>query len=106
MAMTDAELAALWRRHFDVLDQLVYGFLEGENRKDLDEEGRAESAADEQAIVSLHDLGYKRHALSTVLHYGGESREEFKASDPESPNYVGVEAAQLLRARRETWGEL
>lgn len=31
--MTDAELAALWRRHFEVYDDLVYGFMIGESAR-------------------------------------------------------------------------
>jgi hypothetical protein len=106
MAMTDAELAELWRRHFEVLDHLVYGFIEGEHRKALSAEDRAKSAHDEEAVVTFDELASKRYALSTVLHYGDKSPEGFTASDSASPDYVGVEAARFLRARRETWGEL
>jgi hypothetical protein len=104
--MNDSELAALWRRHFDVLDQLVYGFLEGQDRAQLSKQQRADTRDDEKGVVSLDDLRSRRYELATVLYYGAEQREGFRASDPTDPRYVGRVESRLLRDRRELEGEL
>jgi hypothetical protein len=104
--MTDKEQAALWRRQFNVLDSLVYGFLEGEGRKELTDEQRAESGADENAVVTVDELSDWRYKLATPLYYGDAAVAGFKASDPTDSAYVGRRAAELLRDRRELEGEL
>lgn len=104
--MNDAELAALWRRHFDVLDQLVYGFLEGKDREELSDAEAAETVEDEGAVVTLNELRDRRYDLATVLYYGADSPTGFKASDPTDEGYVGRTEARLLRDRRELEGEL
>jgi hypothetical protein len=104
--MDDAELAVLWRRHFDVLDQLVYGFLEGQDRAQMSEQEREETRSDQKGVVSVDELRSARHELATVLYYGAERREGFRASDPTDPRYVGRHESRLLRDRRELEGEL
>jgi hypothetical protein len=104
--MNDTELVALWRRHFDVLDQLVYGFLEGQDRAGLSEQERAQTRSDEKGVVSLYELRSRRHDLVRVLYYGAEQPEGFRASDPTDSGYVGRIESRLLRDRRELEGEL
>ncbi|HXW58560.1 MAG TPA: hypothetical protein VEJ23_03680 [Solirubrobacteraceae bacterium] len=104
--MDDAELAALWRRHFDVLDQLVYGFLEGLDRASLSEQRRAETRGDEKGVVSVDQLRARRYKLATVLYYGADTPEGFAVSDPLDKRYVGQRESRLLRDRRELDGQL
>jgi len=104
--MDDTELVALWRRHFDTLDQLVYGFLEGQDRAGMSEQERAETHGDEKAVVSLDDLRSRRYDLATVLYYGADQPAGFRVSDPTDSGYVGRVEARLLRDRRELEGEL
>lgn len=104
--MNETEQVALWRRHFDVLDQLVYGFLEGHARAQLSDQQRAQTRSDERAVVSLDELQSRRYELATVLYYGAGEPAGFRASDPTDTGYVGRVESCLLRDRREFEGEL
>ena len=82
VALRHAELAALWRRQFEVFDDLVYGFLHGE--------------------VSREQLQGARHFLSVPRFYRPPTAERFTASDPLHRDYLGVPEVDFRRTTRET----
>jgi hypothetical protein len=82
-----SELAALWRRQFEVYDNLVHGLLCG--------------------TVALGDLAAARHSLSVPRFYSQQQLtvEHFRSSDPLDPANVGSLEADWQRVRAETDGE-
>jgi len=100
--LTDRELAQLWRRHFEVFDSLVYGYLRAEQQR---RNGRDPGPA----AVTLGDLLSKRHSLSAARYHPDSElaavehvREHvFRFSDPLSEFYAGKLEADWLRERAE-----
>ncbi len=100
--ITDRELAELWRRHFEVFDSLVYGYLRAEQQR---RNGRDPGSA----AVTFADLLSKRHSLSAARYHPDSElaaveharKDVFRFSDPLSEFYAGKLEADWQRHRAE-----
>jgi hypothetical protein len=94
------ELGRLWRRHFECLDQVVYGYL----RAEIDRRAGRDPGP---AAPTFGDLYAARYALSKARYHPNEllvSRvrdEVFTWSDPSSDFYAGHLESDLQRERAE-----
>jgi len=74
-----------------------------DRRGRLGEERAAEARRSPR--VTLDELAGARYALSAALYRAPLTLEDFAASDPLSPRYVGSLEADLVRVRNEVDGE-
>ena len=98
--MTDGQLAALWRRQFECMDSLLYGFMLAENERRA---GRAPGPA----AVTYGELAGARHGLSVPRFHAQEQlrAEHFRSSDPLDELYLGKLETSFARVRAEVDSE-
>ncbi len=94
--MTDGQLAALWRRQFECMDSLLYGFMLAENERRA---GRAPGPA----AVTYGELAGARHGLSVPRFHAQEQlrAEHFRHSDPFDALYAGKFEADFISSRTD-----